>query len=156
MKKILFFLICCSFLISSCGENKKLFLTSTIDMPSSNGTTIVATPTETRLKEGYGGIKGIVEVPTYWAGYNLYAYAAPYLGDPEGEGIYILDDKLNQYGKLTPDGYFQIIDINPGIYIIVIGPDVDSAKAYRKEGVALKIEVISNLYADVGIIGLDN
>ncbi len=112
-------------------------------------TKIVTTP-------GLGGIVGQIKIPKFWEQSLLYAYAAPYLGDPEGEGIFILDDKLNAFSEINRNGKFLINNIPPGIYILVIGPDTETAIPYRENGLALKYEVFSDQFLDVGLINFDN
>jgi len=108
-----------------------------------------------RMESGKGGISGKIIRPEFWQDNLLYAYAAPYLGDPKGEGIYILDDKLNESTEITKNDSFYIINIPPGIYVLVIGPDTDTAKAYREDGVAIKITVLEGQIIDIGEVKLD-
>ncbi|MGB4595300.1 MAG: hypothetical protein WBI14_05285 [Anaerolineaceae bacterium] len=116
---------------------------------------ITTTKPPIAIDNGKGALIGQLIRPEFWNDVTLYAYAAPYLGDPEGEGIFILDDKLNVYSKIFVDNTFEIIDIPPGIYILVVGPDVETAIAYRKDGIAIKVSVDENQISDLGVITLE-
>jgi len=146
MSKKIYFLIIISIFLVSCsnGINSTNIVSQNID------------PTKVVLDKGDGGIMGELIIPPFWDGEQIYAYAAPYLGDPEGEGIFILDDKVNKYAKVEADNYFQIANIDPGIYILVVGPDTDSAKAYRRNGIAVKITITSDEFTDVGKLYIEN
>lgn len=142
--KIIFFIT--FILLASCSSTSKKEVDEKL---------VFTTPTLVTLENGTGGLYGRVDIPEFWQDYTLYAYAAPYLGDPEGEGIFILDDKLNKFNKINQDGNFQISNIPPGIYILVIGPDTETARAYRINQVAIKYTINANEYTSAGEIILN-
>jgi len=104
---------------------------------------------------GTGVLSGKFTIPENWHSLQLYAFAAPYLGDPDGEGIFVLDDKLNQSSLVDTQGNFRITNIPPGIYILVVGPDADTAVAYRKNGLAIKLTIDADKTLDIGSIKLE-
>jgi hypothetical protein len=53
---------------------------------------------------------------------------------------------------IEESGFFQIPELEPGLYILLIGPDINQAEAYQKGGNAIKVEVFAGEYTDVGII----
>lgn len=146
MSKKYYFLIILLIFLNSCSNEKN----------NTNLIPQIIVPTNVSLDEGTGGIIGELIIPSYWKNEQIYAYAAPYLGDPDGEGIFILDDKVNKYSLVQVDSYFQIANIDPGIYILVVGPDTDSAKAYRQNGKAVKISISSGEFTDVGKVNIEN
>ena len=151
IKKIVF--LCSLLLLFTSCVNNSIILNIPTETLSATETTSIES--EIRLESGKGTITGKINRPEFWKGYLLYAYAAPYLGDPKGEGIYILDDKLNEYAKITENNSFKIINVPPGIYILVVGPDVETAMAYRKDGVAIKISVSADLTSEIGEVVLE-
>ena len=122
--------------------------------PQSNNpsTKLSPSPTVARLEQGLGGITGIVDLPPEWIDEDVYAYAAPYVGDPESEGIFILDKNSTTNAIISPDGHFQISNLNPGLSILLLGPSPNSARPHAKDGSAIKIEVLPNEYVDLGVI----
>ena len=152
IKKILLLFSLLLFL-TSCTGNSMFQRISTESLSSTKEPASTEPPKS--FESGKGAITGKINRPEFWKGYLLYAYAAPYLGDPAGEGIYILDDKLNEYAEITENNSFQIVNLPTGIYILVIGPDVETAMAYRKNGIAIKITVEANLSSDLGEIVLE-
>jgi len=140
MKRNLIFLLVLILILSACQQN------------DSQNTVSNSIPTEVVLQTGLGVIKGQINLPEEWDNRIIYSYAAPYLGDPEGEGIFILDDKVNQFSEIDPNGNFVINNVPPGIFILVVGPDPETAIAYRIEGIAIKYEVLSDEILDIGLI----
>ncbi len=82
----------------------------------------------------------------------LQVFAAPYLGDPEGEGIFVFEAIMENMTTINEDGFFQLPNLEPGFYILLIGPDVNQAEAYKDGNTAVKIEVFAGEYTDVGLI----
>jgi hypothetical protein len=122
--------------------------------PQSNNpsTKLSPSPTVAKLEQGLGGITGKVALPSEWIEENVYAYAAPYVGDPEAEGIFILDKNSTTNSIISPGGHFQISNLNPGLYILLLGTSPNSARPHAKDGSAIKIEVLPNEYVDLGVI----
>lgn len=145
-------LIILLFLLASCATDLVMLSKSKETMSTKENSSPIYLD---NLESGKGGISGKIIRPEFWQEYLLYAYAAPYLGDPNGEGIYILDDKLNESAEVTENDSFSIINVPPGIYILVIGPDTETAMAYREDGVAIKISVIEGSIYDIGEVKLD-
>lgn len=110
------------------------------------------TPTPITLEEGFGGMRGSLIVPQTWKDMTIYVYAAPYIGDPESEGAYMVDDRLIPWNTMDAGGTFQIANIPPGIYILVAGADVETAKAYRVNERAVKYTVKENEVLELGEI----
>ena len=109
-------------------------------------------PTAIQLDDGTGGISGIYKIPEKWGEENIYAYAAPFVGDPNSDGIFIYGGGFSFFGEISTNGYFQIANLEPGVYILLIGPDIDHVTAYQDNGSANKIYVTANQYTDIGTI----
>jgi hypothetical protein len=77
---------------------------------------------------GKGAISAQVDgVKDQWPGVEVIsAYAAPFYGDESGKGIYVLDPSLHPQSKLDGNGVFQLNNLTPGRYVLVIGPRADS------------------------------
>lgn len=106
-------------------------------------------------KAGMGVIHGKLEpIPALWDGIMIFAFAATYLGPPGGEGAFVLDANFHPKGQLDSQGWFQIPDIAPGSYVLVFGPDPDNALAFRKDGKAVRFQVVSGQIVDVGTISI--
>jgi len=92
----------------------------------------------------------LVSFPEKWQGMQLYAYAAPYLGPEDGEGIFILDENLHPKGSINDNGWFQVRNVQDGVYILVVGPDSEQGLALRDNGIALRFFAIEGEVLDIG------
>lgn len=82
------------------------------------------------LEESFGGVEGTVsEFPPKWKGQELSVFLAPfYPGEAEGGGgIYILEPSIHPSTKLQPSGAFQMGNVEPGQYVVVVGPGPENA-----------------------------
>ena len=121
--------------------------------PTDNNTgAIEATPTLITLEENLGGIKGVYQSNMQDNVEQLIAFAAPYLGDPESEGVFIFSGNMETSALIDKTGNFQIANLTPGFYILLIGPNVKEAEIHQSNGKAVKIEVLAGEYIDIGII----
>ena len=113
------------------------------------------TPTALELEPGKGEIRGRLEtLPQVWQGMEVYAYAAPYLGPPDGEGIFVLDAALHPKGQVDMNGLFQIGPVEPGEYVLVFGPNPEAGVAFRQGLKAAKYRVEADQVVDVGSLTL--
>lgn len=113
---------------------------------------IQVTPTFIKLEDNLGGITGICQTKEMAETEQLIVFAAQYLGDPESEGIFIFDKNMETSVPIDGSGFFQISNLSPGLYVLLIGSNIDNVEAYQKNGVAIKIEVVSGEYTDIGVI----
>ena len=114
--------------------------------------TIEVTPTLIALEDDLGGITGIYQTKESAENEQLIVFTAQYLGDPESEGIFIYDKNMETAMPIDDSGFFQISNLSPGLYVLLIGSNIDNAQAYQQNGVAIKIEVVSGEYTDLGVI----
>jgi len=90
--------------------------------PAGSGVTPQATPPRIQPASGKGGLVGAVpEAGEIWPEMTLRIYAASYLGE-EGKGIYVLETASAPKALLDAQGRFQINNIPPGRYVLVVGP----------------------------------
>jgi hypothetical protein len=88
-----------------------------------------AAPTPVPATPGMGVIKGQLERPDkLWSEGPYTAYAAPFSGDAQGNGFFILEPALHPSAMLDTQGNFQISNVPPGNYVLVIGPSPDESR----------------------------
>jgi hypothetical protein len=147
MKKFIYFCVLfCLILLVSCSKNA-----GDIDETEVR---LGPTPTLIVPNQGFGGIVGKVEnADLYWPGQPISVYAAEFYGDVEaGEGTYILETRLFPQSILEESGYFQLDNMPIKAYILVVGPDPESAKPILNQNGddALIVEVRENEVLDLG------
>ncbi|MBI5033457.1 MAG: hypothetical protein HZB51_23290 [Chloroflexi bacterium] len=114
---------------------------------------IQATPTLISPTAGYGGIFGTIQGDApLWKGKSLFVYAAPFSGDSAGQGIYILESILHAKAEVQFNGQFQINNLTPGSYVLVIGPNSNDARAALDEGKPYVFQVTSDELINAGTI----
>ena len=77
---------------------------------------------------GKGAISALVEgLKEQWPDIKVISvYAAPFYGDESGKGIYVLDPSLHPQSEVDGEGGFQLNNLTPGRYVLVVGPRADS------------------------------
>ncbi|MCB2214120.1 hypothetical protein KQH50_01870 [bacterium] len=144
MKKIIPLTFLLALLLISCSP-----VTESSNKPKENG----PAPTLEELESGLGGIVGTYEILDDSSSTQIIqVFAAPYLGDPEGEGVFVYEENMENSTYIKESGFFQIPNLSPGYYILLFGPDIDQAEAYQSQGKAIKVIVSANEFTDVGII----
>ena len=129
------------FFVAGCQSNSIQATTVSIEVP----TVTPALPTEST-----GVIKGSLKsIPTDWSGREIYAFAAPVLGSEE-DGVFVLDDTIHPRSSLQEDFSFQLAQVPAGKYVLVFGPSVEEALAYREGLKAIVFDVPANNVTDVG------
>ncbi len=112
-------------------------------------------PTQIKPKPGTGGMRGvIVNLDAFWKDRTVYVFAAEYVGNEQGEGIYVLEPSIHPYTTVDPGGFFQINDMPPGEYVLVVGPSPEEAIAVRKDDKATIYKVVEGDVLDIGSINL--
>ena len=78
---------------------------------------------------GKGSITGVVvNARETWPDINvLYIFAAPFSGDANGKGIYFLDPSIHPQAALETGGGFQLANLTPQRYVLVVGPRADTS-----------------------------
>jgi len=78
---------------------------------------------------GKGSVSGVVaNAKETWPDMNvLYIFAAPFSGDANGKGIYFLDPSVHPQAALEAGGSFQLTNLTPQRYVLVVGPRADTS-----------------------------
>jgi hypothetical protein len=88
-----------------------------------------AQPAPPTLMVGKGSVSGVVvNARETWPDMNvLYIFAAPFSGDANGKGIYFLDPSVHPQAVLEAGGSFQLANLTPQRYVLVVGPRADTS-----------------------------
>lgn len=114
-----------------------------------------STPTFIKPKQGTGGMRGVIaNLEAFWKDRTVYVFAAEYVGNEQGEGIYVLEPSIHPYTTVDTGGFFQITDVPPGEYVLVVGPSPEEAIVVRKDAKAIIYKVAAGDVTDVGSINL--
>lgn len=127
MRKIKFILI---FLL--------LFVTLCISACGADSPQPVTNP---KPEPGKGGIVGAIEIPSQWENSEVFVYLAKFYSSVDGGGNFILEP--NQFPKtvLGKSGQFALNNLEPGNYVLIVGPIPEIGKLVMKEGETLIVEV---------------
>lgn len=114
-------------------------------------TRILPTPAFT-LEPGKGAVIGKVDLGQVpWE--EVKVFLAPFYEVGEGgEGFYVLEPSVHPQGTLEPGGSFEIADIEPGYYVILLGPDPTEASALQADAQPRILRVLAGGVLNVGEI----
>jgi hypothetical protein len=110
------------------------------------------------VEPGFGGARGVLATfPSDWAGEELFVYFAPFTSaeNEEDGGIYILEPSVHPVAEVNPGGYFQLGNIPPGKYVLVIGPGPEEALAVLEGGRHRILEIVEGEILEVGQVHLE-
>ncbi len=98
--------------------------------PSPVAPPAVNSPTPLTLEAGKGGLSGqVAEAASRWSGETVTAFAAPFTAvNGQEQGFYVLEPNVHPHADLGPDGGFQIGSVDPGTYVLVVGPSARDGK----------------------------
>lgn len=90
-----------------------------------------ADPAAIHLTPGSGGLTGQVSsAPERWSGAELTIYAAPFTRTQgNDEGFYVLEPNIHPHAQLDASGSFNMVNIPPGEYVLIVGPNPREGKA---------------------------
>ena len=119
--------------------------------PTTTITAIVPAPTFV-LEPGKGAVVGTVNFhPESWRGIKV--FLAPFYQDEaSGSGFYVLEPSLHPHATVQPGGSFQMTNVDPGSYVMVIGSDPAGAFAVEANGETEIFQVTVGETVDVGQI----
>lgn len=114
------------------------------------------TPTTIQPAEGTGGLKGVIlNAGDLWKDRTtIYVFAAGFSGDDQGQGIYVLEPSIHPHTEMESGGLFQLDDMPPGKYVLVVGPSPEEALVFKDGEKARVIAVPADEVVDVGEITL--
>lgn len=84
----------------------------------------------------------------------MHIWAAPFVEGENGQGIYVLEPSVHPSAELAPGGVFQINNVPPGKYVLIVGPVPEDAVVIRKDGNPWVVEVKPDEVTDLGSINL--
>jgi hypothetical protein len=114
-----------------------------------------ATPTRISPQNGLGGIIGtVVNAHQVWPEEDLLVYAAEFYGDPQGNGFYLLEPNLFAHTQVDADGFFQLNDLTPGAYVLVVGPDPRSAHPISEQDRPMVVQVARDQVVELGSVSI--
>jgi hypothetical protein len=89
-----------------------------------------AAPARITPATGRGGLVGqVADTAEQWPDQSLNVYAAAYFADDNDPGgIFSLDPGLCPQAELERGGAFQLNDVKPGSYVLVVGPSAEEAR----------------------------
>ena len=103
------------------------------------------------IKKGYGSLYGnIKNAHSIFPDEDLIIFSARFYGDPAGEGFYLLEPYLFPKSTLKPNGDFEILNIEMGFYVLLVGMSPEEAKAVMDGSKKMIIEVKRNQAVDIG------
>jgi hypothetical protein len=104
-------------------------------LPGQNPPLMTARPARSTPGPGKGSISGIVSnASEIWPEMNvIYIFAAPFSGDASGKGIYFLDPSVHPQAVLESGGGFQLANLTPQRYVLVVGPQADLSRPLLDE-----------------------
>lgn len=114
-------------------------------------------PTGAALLAGKGGVRGqSTEAGGLWPQANvIYAFAAPFSGDAAGNGVYLLDPGMDPRAELDAGGYFQLNNLTPGRYVLVVGPTAENSRPLLNERQhTLVVQVEAGGWVELGPVEL--
>jgi hypothetical protein len=111
----------------------------------------VATATVVTPSKGQGAIRGRVEnAQALWPGVAVYAYAAPFFPGAGGDGIYVLEPSIHPQARLDGDGTYQMSNVPPGSYVVIVGPDPSMGIAVVNQGKPAVFPIAADKVTDIG------
>jgi hypothetical protein len=114
------------------------------------------TPTLIIPESGQGGLRLISpNAEDFWkTSLPVHIWAAPFVEGENGQGIYVLEPSIHPIGELAPGGVFQINNVPPGKYVLIVGPVPEDAVVIRKDGNPWIVEVNEGEVTDLGSVTL--
>lgn len=114
-----------------------------------------STPAMISPEPGSGAVSGVIaNLSDFWQRGPVYVFAAEYHGDEQGQGIYVLEPSIHPNTTVQHGGVFQINNMPPGDYVLIIGPTPEEAVVVRDNGDARIIHVPAGEVTEVGSIEL--
>lgn len=105
------------------------------------------------FSESTGAVVGHVSMPATWT--NVTAWLAPFFPDETGlNGFYVLEPSVHVMISVGPDGYFQFSNIDPGQYVVIVGPNPEEAIAVEENTQPRVINVEAGKQLDLGEVRL--
>ncbi len=113
-------------LVSCSNIDQTPQITQVIDIP---------TPTLITPDDGLSSIVGKIEdIRLIWPEGDIYVYAAEFYGNiNEGKGTYVLETRLFPKASVDSNGFFQLVNLKPQAYVLVVGPTPEKSKPIQNK-----------------------
>ena len=149
-------------LLSACGGSavepslQASAPTAAINSAATTESPAEPTPTMITPESGQGGLRLVSpNAKDFWnSSLPVHIWAAPFVEGENGKGIYVLEPSIHPSSELAPGGVFQINNVPPGKYVLIVGPVPETAVVVRKDGEPWVVEVKAGEVTDLGSITL--
>jgi len=131
-----------------------LILSACSTQTSSQPASIVVTPPS----PGKGAMSGqIMDASSRWNGATVFVFAASYYGDETSVCFFMLAGSLNPKTELQAGDFFQMTDITPGQYVLVVGPTAEEGVlVVNDKNNPLLIDIKADQVTELGKLNLKN
>ena len=101
--------------------------------------------------EGFGGIVGVIQDfdPSQYTR-DVYVWVADFYGNVDEGGFYVLIPEQFPKAKVEANGLFQVNNLKPGTYVMVVGMRAESALPVIEGGTTKVVTVTANELAEIG------
>lgn len=121
LRNLFFLALAAALLLAACGAPGSQAVAT---QPPAAATLAPVTP-----EPGKGALTGqVAGAGDRWPDQDVNIYAAPFMPTEGGNGYYMLEPNVHPHGALGPGGVFQINNISPGSYVLVVGPEPNGAR----------------------------
>lgn len=95
-----------------------------------------AKPTQAAEPSAQGGVlRGqVMDTAGRWEEEPLLIFAAPFSGDDQGAGFFMLEPAIHPSAELNEQGEFVLSAVPAGRYVLVVGPTAEQALTVVDEG----------------------
>lgn len=114
----------------------------------------VASAPET-VAPGMAAIGGRIDLPPSWRQQEIQIYAAPFVPtENDSTGFFVLEPSIHPHTLVSGDGGFWFVDIEPGRYVLIAGPNPDEGVAIQEDGQPRIVTVAADEILDIGEVAL--
>ena len=113
-------------------------------------------PTVIPPAAGTGILSGQIALSSgMWEESPLYVYAAAFYGDEQNRGFYMLDPTRDPAAEVGTDGLFELRDLKPQKYVLVVGPTAEQGKLVAADDDQPRVfEVLADQVVQAGSLTL--
>ena len=105
---------------------------------------------------GLGGIVGtITNAEQTWPDKKVSVFVATFYGDADGEGAFVLEPTVFPQAEIKSDGTFRIMNLPPGNYVLIIGPNAEMGLAVKEGGRVMIYEVLGDNVLEIGPVRVE-
>lgn len=141
-----------SLLLGGCGTPAPTFVSP---LPSPLTSPLQPTKIPTYTATTGAATAHVVQLPSEWKS-TLRAYLAPFYPDSTGKnGFFVLEPSIHRNVEVDAGGFFQVSEVDPGQYVIVIGPSPEESRAITGENGQPRVFIVeANNLLNIGEVRL--